>query len=137
MAITAEQATFLLHNVYLPALRSETRTTKKILEAVPADKTGYQPDACAKTADELLRHIAVAENFFLEAPLNGAFNPGGVKIPESAKTPAEVAAWYEETVNKNLDALCQLQGEQLIKIIDFRGLFQQEAVLFLQFGLVH
>lgn len=137
MAMTAEQATFLLHNVYLPALRNETRTTKKILEAVPADKAGYQPDACAKTADELLRHIAVAENFFLEAPLNGAFNPGGVKIPETLKIPAEVAAWYEETVNRNLEALSKLSGEQLIKIIDFRGLLQQEAVLFLQFGLVH
>src|SRR5215831_14108374 len=115
MAITAEQATFLLHNVYLPALRNETRTTKKILEAVPADKAGYQPDSCAKTADELLRHIAVAENFFLEAPLNGAFNPGGVKIPDGAKTPGEVAAWYEQTVNKNLEALAKLSGEQLIK----------------------
>jgi uncharacterized damage-inducible protein DinB len=137
MAITAEEATFLLHNVFLPALKKETATTKKILEAVPADQAGYQPDKCAKSADELLRHIAVAENFFLEAPVNGAFNPGGVKIPESAKTPAEVAAWYEETVNKNLDTLSKLSGEQLVKIIDFRGLFQQEAVMFLQFGLVH
>lgn len=137
MPITAEQAHFLLHNALLPALKNETRTTKKILEAVPADKASYRPDECAKTANELLRHIAVAENFFLEAPLNGAFNPGGVKIPESAKTPAEVAAWYEETVNKNLDALSKLSGEQLAKILDFRGLFQQEAVMFLQFGLVH
>ncbi|HEX9144662.1 MAG TPA: DinB family protein [Candidatus Binatia bacterium] len=137
MPLTAEQAHFLLHNVFLPALKNETRTTKKILEAIPADKVSYQPDACAKTADELLRHIAVAENFFLEAPLNGAFDPGGVKIPDSAKTPAEVAVWYEQTVNRNLDALAKLSGEQLAKILDFRGLFQQEAVMFLSFGLVH
>jgi uncharacterized damage-inducible protein DinB len=135
--MTAEQASFLLHGALLPALRSETRTTKRVIEAVPADKTSYQPDACAKTADELLRHIATAEMFFLEAPLNGAFHPGGVKIPETAKTPAEVAAWYEETVDKNLTALAKLSGEQLIKIVDFRGMLQQEAVLFLQFGLVH
>jgi len=135
--MTAEQAHFLLHNVFLPALKNETRTTKKILEAVPADKTGYQPDACAKTANELLRHIATAENFFLEAPINGAFTPGGVKIPETAVTPAEIAAWYEQTVNKNLDALGKLSGEQLIKIIDFRGMFQMEAVMFLQFDLAH
>lgn len=135
--MTAEQATFLLHNVFLPALRNETRTTKKLLEAVPAEKATYRPDECAKSAMELLRHIAAAENFFLEAPLNGAFVPGGVKIPESATTPAEIAAWYEETVNKNLEALATLSGEQLIKMVDFRGLFQQEAVLFLQFGMVH
>jgi uncharacterized damage-inducible protein DinB len=135
--MTADQATFLLHNVLLPAIKNETRTTKKILEAVPADKVSYQPDACAKTANELLRHIATADNFFIEAPINGAFNPGGVKIPETATTPAEIAAWYEQTVKKNLDALAKLSGEQLIKIIDFRGMFQMEAVLFLQFGMVH
>ena len=135
--MTAEQATFLLHWVFLPALKNETRTTKRILEAVPADKANYQPDACAKTANELLRHIAVAENFFLEAPINGEFNPGAVKIPDNVTTPSEVAAWYEETVNKNLDALAQLTGEQLIKILDFKGMFQMEAVRFLQVGMMH
>src|SRR5216683_1372008 len=38
---------------------------------------------------------------------------------------------------KNFDALTKLTGEQLVKIVDFRGLIQQPAVLFLQFGLVH
>jgi uncharacterized damage-inducible protein DinB len=135
--MTADQAHFLLHNLFLGTLKSESCTTKKIIEAVPADKVSYQPDACAKTANELLRHIAVADNFFLEAPVNGVFNPGGVKIPDNVATPAEVAAWYEQTFAKNLDALSKLSGEQLIKIVDFRGLFQQEAILFLQFGLVH
>lgn len=135
--MTADQANFLLHTALLPALKNETATTKRIIEAVPADKSGYQPDACAKTANELLRHIATAENFFLEAPINGAFNPGGVKIPDHITTPTDIAAWYQQTVNQNLDALGNLSGEQLIKILDFRGMFQMEAVLFLQFGLVH
>ena len=135
--ITAEQAHFLLHNVFLGTIKTESRTTKKILEAVPADQAGYQPDSCAKTANELLRHIATAEFFFLEAVLNGVFNPSSVKIPETATTPAQVAEWYEQTFAKNFDALSKLSGEQLAKIVDFRGMFQMPAVLFLQFGLNH
>ena len=135
--LTPEQAHFLLHNVFLATLKTESRTTKKILEAVPADKASYQPDPCAKSAIELVRHIAVAEHFFLEAPVNGVFNPGAVKIPDTLSTPAEIADWYEQTYAKNFEALTKLSGEQLAKVIDFRGIFQQPAVLFLGFGLNH
>jgi len=135
--MTPQQAHFLLHNVLLGTLKNESRTTKKILEAVPADRSGYQPDACSKTANELLRHIAVADNFFLEATIHGVFNPAGVKIPDHVTTPAEISAWYEQTYAKNFDALTKLSGEQLVKIVDFRSLFQKPAVLFLIFGLHH
>jgi uncharacterized damage-inducible protein DinB len=135
--MTPEQGDFLLHNFFLGALKTESRTTKKILEAVPADKMNYQPDSCAKTANELLRHIAVADNMFLATVINGAFNPTAVAIPENVKTSQEVASWYEQTYARNFDALTKLTGEQLVKIVDFRGMLQQPAVLFLQFGLVH
>jgi uncharacterized damage-inducible protein DinB len=135
--MTAEHAHILLHNFFLGTLKNESRTTKTILEAVPADHAGYQPDACAKTAIELVRHIAVADNFFIEAVLNGVFNPGNVTIPDDVKTPTEVAGWYEQTFAKNFAALTKVTGEQLVKVVDFRGLFQQPAVFFLQLGLVH
>jgi uncharacterized damage-inducible protein DinB len=118
-------------------LKTESRTTKTILEAVPIDKVNYQPDSCAKTANELLRHIAVADNMFLVTVVNGVFNPSAVAIPENVKTSLEVAAWYEQTYAKNFEALTKLTGEQLVKIVDFRGMVQQPAVLFLQFGLLH
>jgi uncharacterized damage-inducible protein DinB len=135
--MTADYAHFLLQNVFLGTLKNESRTTKTIIEAVPADQAGYQPDACAKSANELLRHIAVADIFFLEATLNGVFNPSAVTIPADAGTPAAVAAWYEHSYARNFEALTKMSGEQLIKIVDFRGMFQQEAVLFLMFGLNH
>jgi len=135
--MTAEQAHALLHGFFLGTLKNESRTTKRVLEAVPADKADYQPDACAKSAIELVRHIAVADNFFLESILDGVFNPGSVTIPDNVKTPAEIASWYEQTYARNLDTLAKVTGDQLIKILDFRGLIQQPAVFFLQFGLVH
>ena len=38
LEMTPEQGRFLLHNFFLGALKTESRTTQKILAAVPADK---------------------------------------------------------------------------------------------------
>ncbi len=135
--MTAEQAKFLLQDVYLGTLKNESRITKKVLEAVPADKCEYRPDAVSKSAIELLRHIAAADNFFLDSVINGVFDPSRGAIPENVKTPAEIAAWYEERYAKNYEALTKLTGEQLIKIVDFRGMFQRPAVTFAMMGLHH
>jgi uncharacterized damage-inducible protein DinB len=135
--MTAEQATFLLQNVYLGALKNESKVTKKILEAVPAGKCEYRPDAISKSAIELARHIAASDTRFLETVINGVFDTNPAMIPENVKTPAEVATWYEERFAKNFEALTKLKGEQLTKIIDFRGMFQRPAVTFVMMGLHH
>ncbi|HVH72250.1 MAG TPA: DinB family protein [Candidatus Dormibacteraeota bacterium] len=136
-AMTADQALFLLQGVYLGSLKNESRITKKILEAVPADKANYKPDPASRSAIDLVRHIAAADNRFLEAPINGFFDTNSSMIPESVKTPQEVAAWYEERFAKNFDALTKTTGDQLIKMIDFRGILQRPAVSFVLLGMVH
>jgi uncharacterized damage-inducible protein DinB len=133
----ADQAVFLLQNVYLGPLKIESRTTKKILEAVPADKSDYRPDPISKSAIELARHIAASDNRFVETVINGVFDTNPAMIPDSAKTPAEIAAWYEQRFAKNYDALTKISGEQLVKIIDFRGMMQRPAVTFVMMGLHH
>jgi uncharacterized damage-inducible protein DinB len=135
--MNAEQAHLLVHNVVLGTLKSESRTTRAVLAAVPKDRLDYRPDPFAKSANELLRHIASADNFFLKSVTDGAFVPGSVKIPEGVQTPEEVAEWYGQEHAKNFDAVSQLSGEQLIKLVDFRGLFQRPAYVFIQSGLLH
>ncbi len=135
--MTADQATFLLHELYLGTLKNESGITKKILEAVPADRGDYKPDPASRSAIELTRHIAAADNRFVETVINGVFDTNPSMIPENVKKPAEIAAWYEERYAKNLQALPRLSGEQLTKIVDFRGMFQWPAVKFLMFGLHH
>jgi uncharacterized damage-inducible protein DinB len=135
--ITAEQAHLFVHNVALGLLKNESRTTRSILAAVPHVNLDYRPDPCAKTANELLRHIASADNFFLKSVVDGEFVPGSVKIPEDVKTPEEIAEWYGNEYAKNFDAVSRLSGEQLIRVVDFRGLFQRPAYTFLQAGLLH
>jgi uncharacterized damage-inducible protein DinB len=135
--MTADQAVFLLQNVYLGPLKIESRTTKKILEAVPADKSDYRPDPISKSAIELARHIAAADNRFLESVINGVFDTHSAMIPDSVKTPTEIADWYEQRFAKNYEALTKISGERLIKIVDFRGMMQRPAVTFVIMGLHH
>lgn len=135
--ITADQALFLLQNIYLGTLKNESRTTKKILEAVPPSTTDYKPDPASRSAIDLARHIAAADNRFVETVINGVFDPNPAMIPETVKTPAEIAKWYEDRYAKNFEALTKLTGEQLTKIVDFRGMMQRPAVTFLMMGLHH
>lgn len=136
-AMTGEQAVFLVQDVYLGSLKNESRITKKVLEAVPADKCEHRPDPISKSAIELVRHIAMAENRFLETVINGVFDVNAAALPENVRTPQEVAAWYEQRFAKNFDALTKLSGDQLTKMVDFRGLFQRPAVSFVLLGMVH
>jgi uncharacterized damage-inducible protein DinB len=135
--MTADQAKFLLHDVYMGTLKNESRTTKSILEAVPANKVDYKPDPASRSAIELTRHIAAADNRFVETVINGVFDTSPSLIPENVKTPAEIAAWYEQRYAKNFEVLGKVAGEQLVKIVDFRGMFQWPAVRFAIFGLHH
>ena len=135
--LTADQAYLVVQNLLLGTIKSESRTTKSVLAAVPNANLDYRPDPCAKSAGELLRHIAVADNFFLESVISGVFNPNSVAIPEDIKAPRDVASWYEQTYAKNFDALANLRAENLIKLVDFRGLFERPAYAFIQIGLLH
>jgi uncharacterized damage-inducible protein DinB len=85
---------------------------------------------------ELVRHIAAAEIRFLETTINAEFSTAN-PLPDSVKTPAEVAAWYSENFARDFDKLTHLKGDHLMKITDFRGVFKLPAVAFLQLGMSH
>jgi hypothetical protein len=110
--ITAEQAHLFVHSVALGVPKNESRTTRSVLAAVPNMNLDYRPDPRAKTANELLRHIASADNFFLKSVVDGLFVLGSVKIPEDVKTPEEIAEWYGKEYAMNFDAVAKLSGEQ-------------------------
>ena len=135
--MSAEQTHLLVHSVYLGLLKNENRITRSVLAAVPNAHLDYRPSPNAKTANELLRHIAAADIRFLNMVIDGVFAPDSVKIPESANTPQEVVEWYEKEHAARLDAISAMPGEQLIRAVDFRGIFQRPAWFFLQVGLMH
>jgi uncharacterized damage-inducible protein DinB len=130
------QGSFLLQFL-LPSVKSEHRTTRAVIEAIPNDKGDYRPDAAAKTALELAWHIVAADQRFLEGVATGQFDFTPIHRPETVKTPAGIATWYDESFAKSLGRLEQMTGEQLVKSLDFRGIFQLPAVGFLEVALRH
>ena len=135
--ISASEAESILKKLMLPALQMEHALTKNVIAAIPLDKGDYRPHAVVKTALELAWHIAASENRFLDAVAAGKFNFDGSARPESVRNSADVVAWYAESFARNIQRLQQLSPEQLTKPIDFRGIFQFPAVLYLQIGLNH
>ena len=134
--ITPEQAKLLL-SWTLPTLKTEHATTKKVIEAIPLDKGDYRPDAISKTALELAWHIVAAEKRFLRGICTGAFDFSPISRPDSVRDSAAIAAWSDGMIAENLPAIEQLSGDQLAKMIDFRGLFQLPAVRYVQISLNH
>jgi len=121
----------------LPALKNEHRLTKRIIEAIPPDKGDYRPDPASMSALDLAWHMATAEHLFLDAIASGKFDFKPAPRPDSLRSGADVAAWYAESFETNFNRLTQLSTEQLLQMVDFRGMFQFPAILYLQFSMNH
>jgi uncharacterized damage-inducible protein DinB len=127
----------MLNAVFLPSLKNEHRTTAKIIEAIPLNKGDYRPDAISKSALDLAWHIASVEKRFLDAVAAGEFDLTPAPRPESIQNSGALNHWYVETFAAALERLTNLSAEQLLKVVDFRGMFQLPAVMYLQFILSH
>jgi uncharacterized damage-inducible protein DinB len=136
-SLNSEQAKFLLTQIFLPVLEREHSKTREVIEAIPRTGGDYRPDPISKTALELAWHIVASEKRFFEAIANGEFNFAPISRPETLRSGAEIARWYGDTIQAVLPRLRQMTGEQLTKMIDFRGMFQSPAVMFFQTALNH
>lgn len=135
-AMTPEQVLFLLHYT-LPIIRNEHRSTRAVIEAIPAAHIDYRPDPNSKTAMELAWHIAAAEHRFYSGIVAGVFDFSPNHRPEHVTTGPHIAQWFADSFARNEQGLTKLTADQLLKVIDFRGLFQLPAVAYLNFSLNH
>ena len=132
-----DQADFLLRTVYLPALNNEHRLTRNTIEAIPLEKGDYRPDGISRSALDLAWHIVAMEMRFMEAVAAGEFNFAPRHLPPEVKNSEDVSRWYSEGFASHFEKLTKLSNEQLLKIIDFRGMFQLPAVMYLGFLMHH
>jgi uncharacterized damage-inducible protein DinB len=133
----ADQAMFLRDGHLLPLLKAEQPVTRRVIEAIPHDKSDFRHDEVAKCAIDLAWHIVGAEHRFMEAVVTGVFDVSSGGRPESMRTSTDIAQWYGETFARDTERVAAAPVDQLVKIIDFRGLFQLPAIAFLQIGLNH
>ena len=135
--MTPEQATFLLNDLYLPQAQSEYKTTRRVIEAIPADQSGWKPDPKAKSAFELASHLAGSECFFMHGVANGKFDPADGKIPDTVKTPADLIEWYDENFAKASARVSEAKGDELTRPVDFFGVFNYPAIMYMGFMCSH
>jgi uncharacterized damage-inducible protein DinB len=131
-----EQGTLLLQ-LELPALKNEHATTRRVIEAIPLDKGDYRPDPLSKTALELAWHVVAAEQRFYSGIVAGGFNFDPIHRPDTVRNSAQIAAWFDESFTRNYAGIEKLTGEQLVKLLDFRGVMQLSAALYFQIAARH
>lgn len=134
--MTPEHAQLFLRFV-LPPVKQEHGTTRRVIEAIPAEKAATRPDAISRTTFDLAWHIVSAEQRFFSAVSAGEFDYTPIPRPDDVRDPVAIAAWFDRSFAASLEKLQALTGDQLAKIIDFRGLFQMPAVAFVQIAQNH
>ena len=115
----------------LDGITREAEITKKVIAAVPDAASSYKPDANARTAKDLAWHIANTDIQFLDGIADLKFN---METPEvKPQNSAEVVAWYDENVKRGVARIAAMSGEQLLTPVEFFGVFNLPAVLYLGF----
>lgn len=115
----------------LDGIQREAEITKKVIGAVPDDRSDYRPDPHARTAKELAWHIANTDVQFLDGIADMKFT---MESPETKpQTTAEVVAWYDENMKRGLARVAAMSAEQLMTPVSFAGVFNFPAVFYLAF----
>jgi uncharacterized damage-inducible protein DinB len=115
----------------LDGIQREAETTKRVIAAVPDAKSDYKPDPHARTAKELAWHLANSDIQFLDGIADLRFD---TESPEhKPQTSAEVVAWYDENVKRGVARVQAMTPEQLLTPVEFFGVFNLPAVLYLGF----
>jgi uncharacterized damage-inducible protein DinB len=113
----------------LDGILREAEITKKVIAAVPDAVSSYKPDPCARTAKELAWHLANTDVQFLDGIADLNFK---MENPEhKPETSAEVVAWYDENMKRGAARVAALTPEQLMTPVNFFGVFNLTAVLYL------
>jgi uncharacterized damage-inducible protein DinB len=117
--------------VMLDGFKREAETTKKVISAVPDAKADYRPDPKARTAQELMWHLANTDVQFLDGIADLNFK---MESPEhKPQTAAEITAWYDEHVKSGIARIEAMSAEQLLTPVNFYGVFNMPSVFYLGF----
>jgi len=137
--MNSDQATFMLHGM-LAGYDFEAPVTRKVIAAIPEDKSGYKPDPKAKDAKALAWHIVASEEWFARSIINGSFameGDGEEKLPAGVSTIADILAYYDKVMPPLVEQLKKVPGDKLATPVDFFGVMKQPCVTYMGFLLNH
>ncbi len=130
-----EHAT-VLQNFCISMLERESKTTRKVIAAIPEGNRDYKPDPSSRSAFDLAWHLAHSDIFFLEGIANGQFAQGEKK-PEEVKTIADIVSWYDKELPGAIAKVKALSADKLAQNLNFYDVFNQPAVTYLMFQNNH
>ena len=119
----------------LDGITREAEITKKVIAAVPDAASSYKPDPKARTAKELAWHLANTDVQFLDGIAGLNFKMESPEHPP--QTSAEVVAWYDNRIKQGVASIAAMTPEQLLTPVNFYGVFNLPAVLYLGFQSSH
>jgi uncharacterized damage-inducible protein DinB len=136
-SLTADQASFMLHTLGLPAIQHEHQLTSAVIAAIPSDRADFRPHADSRSAFEIAWHVVSAEIKYLDAIAAGVFPHDLKPLPDSIRQPSDILAWYMERFDPAITRLEKTTGDELLRIVDFYGIRSFPAIGLLQLILNH
>jgi len=117
--------------MFLSGLEMEHAITKKVIGAMPEDKTALKPHEKSMSAIDLAWHIASSEVWFLDGIAEGKFAAEEGTRPAGMDSFAKILDWYGAEYAAQLAKVKALSGEKLVQPIDFYGMLNLPAVAYL------
>ena len=118
----------------------EFPATCQVLAAVKDGNRDYKPDPKSRTAWEIATHLALADIWFIDSILKGAFewNEDAVQQAQAQlKTADDVVGFYKTAFPERLKQLRALPGEKLTAPVNFFGMMTLPNVQFIGFANNH
>lgn len=137
--MNTDQAKFLTE-YFANLLENESRTTAKVLAAVPDSKKDYKPDEKSRSAWDLATHLALGDIWFIDSIINGVYKfdaDAEKKQTDQFKSVKDLVDHYNREFPAKLKTLRALPPENLTSIVDFFGVFQSPKASHLGFANNH
>ncbi|MSO83807.1 MAG: hypothetical protein EXQ53_11020 [Acidobacteria bacterium] len=131
--MNADQAKFLT-DFFANLFDNESKTTAKVLAAVPDGGKSYKPDAKSRTAWDLATHLALGDVWFLDSIINGKFEmepDGESKMAAQFKSVKDIVEYYNREFPARVKQLRALPVDKLTRSVNFFGMMQLPAAGFL------
>src|SRR5512146_659581 len=120
--------------IQLQSLQFEVSATKNVILAIT--DPDFRIDPKARTALEMAWHIVTADVQLLEDIANHKFEMEG-RYEEMPKTVRGVVDWYDKKLPEAIAKVRNMSDEQLLAPIDFYGMFNQPAFMYIEFPIKH
>lgn len=113
----------------LSTMAGESKTTRKVIAAVPEVSKDWRPDRLSRTARELAWHLAYEEVMFLNKIADMKIAMG--EQPPSPATIEEILRFYDENLPPAIGRVREMTAKQLLTPVSFFGLVTEPLFRYL------